>query len=532
EDFNDNWWPVVSNFWTQWGSYKQVNGDIRKVFTCHFTKHSESSSREKENIPNEKRRVTKTRPSGLCYAKIESDRIKRSKVIRDLVKNEAVKNYPPPAITLAVKEYAANKLGLGSSVCELTRKEVTNIKYKVRGPMEAHLIGNSNLKLDISESISYLIEKGYLVERYSVSQRSTKGIVFVHPYQLKKLERHGWLTLIDSTHKTNRYDWRLFTLYIRDTYGCWNVGAHFFVSSEDSDMVAEALLIVRKKCCRWSPRYMLLDQSSIEAKSIKKTFPGITASEQECQIIFCIVHVMRTWMQRIYEKEIHDIMIVAMHKRTKVGCENFVQDAISRCSVPAIKNYIKRNYMNNTQQWGLWARQHSPLLLQVTSTNPLESFHSELKKITSSLHGLIASAYGVDNDIMEEIHKFPFPFQNLLIREACSVINRLEKGKGTPGLTSLDCHCLFYNRYLLPCKHIFHENMYGNKLLTAEVWKRFQEMFEESGFEVYESQGSFVEYVQTEQQKGAENRRVSVVELTERIRDRYWHVEESGDVGR
>ncbi|CAG8817794.1 19846_t:CDS:2, partial [Gigaspora margarita] len=36
------------------------------------------------------------------------------------------------------------------------------------------------------------------------------------------------------------------------------------------------------------------------------------------------------------------------------------------------------------------------------------------------------------------------------------------------------------------------------------------EMFEESGFEIYEGQGLFVEYLQTEQQNGAENRRVSV----------------------
>ncbi|CAG8707735.1 36965_t:CDS:2 [Gigaspora margarita] len=52
-------------------------------------------------------------------------------------------------------------------------------------------------------------------------------------------------------------------------------------------------------------------------------------------------------------------------------------------------------------------------------------------------------AYGVDNDILEEIHKFPLPFQQLLIKKACAVMNRLEKGKGVPGLTSLNCHCLF-----------------------------------------------------------------------------------------
>ena len=78
------------------------------------------------------------------------------------------------------------------------------------------------------------------------------------------------------------------------------------------------------------------------------------------------------------------------------------------------------------------------------------------------------------------------------------MMNRIEKGKGVPDLTSLDCYCLFRNRYLLPCKHIFHKYLYSNKLLTADIWSMFREMFEESGFEVYESRESFIEYVQAE----------------------------------
>ena len=75
--------------------------------------------------------------------------------------------------------------------------------------------------------------------------------------------------------------------------------------------------------------------------------------------------------------------------------------------------------------------------------------------------------------------------------------------------------------------------MYGNmKLLTTDTWRMFQGMFEESGFEVYESCESMIEDVQTEQQKEAENRRLTVAELTERVRDRYWRVEEMGDIGR
>ena len=85
-------------------------------------------------------------------------------------------------------------------------------------------------------------------------------------------------------------------------------------------------------------------------------------------------------------------MIAAMHKRTKIGCEQLVQGAINKCPIPAIQNYIKKNYTKNTQQWALWARQHLSMLLQVSSTNPLESYHSELKRLTSSLHGLIGTS--------------------------------------------------------------------------------------------------------------------------------------------
>jgi hypothetical protein len=86
-------------------------------------------------------------------------------------------------------------------------------------------------------------------------------------------------------------------------------------------------------------------------------------------------------------------MVMAMHKTTKIGCEQLIAEAINRSSVPDIRSYIQRYYQKNTQQWALWVRQCSPLLLQTTSTNPLESYHSELKKRTSPTHGLIGTVY-------------------------------------------------------------------------------------------------------------------------------------------
>jgi hypothetical protein len=71
---------------------------------------------------------------------------------------------------------------------------------------------------------------------------------------------------------------------------------------EDGDTVSKALKIIRDSYCHWSSRYILSDQSSIEAKSIKKAFPGIPVSKNE--VILCVVHIMRTWMARIYDKKL------------------------------------------------------------------------------------------------------------------------------------------------------------------------------------------------------------------------------------
>ena len=55
-------------------------------------------------------------------------------------------------------------------------------------------------------------------------------------------------------------------------------------------------------------------------------------------------------------------------------------------------------------------------------------------------------------------------------------------------------------------------------------------MFEECGYEIYEGRETIIEFVQTKERKEAEDRRLSVVELTERIRDKYWNIEEMGNV--
>ena len=86
--------------------------------------------------------------------------------------------------------------------------------------------------------------------------------------------------------------------------------------------------------------------------------------------------------------------------------------------------------------------------------------HSDSEHVAFNFRTKKISVNGVDQEILEEVHKFPSPVQRMLIDAVCAVEERMKKGKGAPGLISLDCHCLFRHRYLLPCKHIFHEYMY------------------------------------------------------------------------
>ncbi len=113
----------------------------------------------KENISEQKVRIEWFKDSpDHTHSLEESEKIKHSQAIWDLVMQEVLKNYWPSEIINIVKEYAIVELDLRESVKELKLKEVINIKYKVRGSLDIHLISNFKWSVDIWEAISFLRE--------------------------------------------------------------------------------------------------------------------------------------------------------------------------------------------------------------------------------------------------------------------------------------------------------------------------------------------------------------------------------------
>ena len=68
--------------------------------------------------------------------------------------------------------------------------------------------------------------------------------------------------------------------------------------------------------------------------------------------------------------------------------------------------------------------------------------------------------------ILEQVHLFPFPIQELIIGEAHEMSRRIEKGKAPPDKTQPECNCLCRESGLGWSRVIFRDWGYeggGNK---------------------------------------------------------------------
>jgi hypothetical protein len=254
-------WKEVDNVWVQFGATKALKKDPNgwtKTYDCRFKKRHASSSK-KADIPAEKRRKTSQRDASLCEAQITvtlrgevvtirktrldgpdhthdlvaSDVRKAPTAIISFVEQEAHKGYRAPAIKDAANDRFKDK---ASGVEYLPLKTVINAQRKVRGGLNAPFIGANDLEVDLKDSFEWLKSKGYQVEGFEKSDY--RGFAFATEESLKALRKSGHLAIMDSTHKSNKHSWKLYTLLVRDSFGSWLLGGHFFVSAEEQDIVA------------------------------------------------------------------------------------------------------------------------------------------------------------------------------------------------------------------------------------------------------------------------------------------------------
>lgn len=118
----------------------------------------------------------------------ESDRIKRPQIIRDLVAREACKPNAPPAIVKTVVEQAMQRFGMNSGIQYLDRKEVANIKLKVKGPKPPNETRRASSADMVEGGVKFVEEDGFGREKPSPA-RSGMGIFsFMSTEELEKRE--------------------------------------------------------------------------------------------------------------------------------------------------------------------------------------------------------------------------------------------------------------------------------------------------------------------------------------------------------
>ncbi|KAF9921734.1 hypothetical protein FBU30_008201 [Linnemannia zychae] len=545
KEFDEDWWPLISNAWSCSSGPKPTPigaplGYIRH-YTCRLaTKHIPKS---KDTTPVNKRRQRPVRAACDCQAAlkithitatgitiierfndapmhthslVDVDKVKRPAAIKALIGKEAMKSTNTQDTIASIRQLAEES-GLGEVAAFVTRSELNNTRRRQRQTELEPLLGAVHVDDEVQAATTFLSINGYHMLLFkeghvaaltdtmpifsvnedingasNASSSIAQGLTFAKPQQLAKLTAHGWLTLIGMAEETNRHGWKLFTLYVRDQYGCWDSGAHFFLSETNSSNITEALQHVRQLAPSWKPQYVLTDSSLPVTAAIEAAFPKSIQMSQDneeqhqCNILYSSTHVIQNWEFNIPDTPTRCRMIQALQCRTKLGYEYLIQKAISSCNNPTTLKYIQEICIANAERWAMWARQELPLLLQVPSLTVLDVYHCQVRHISPIIYGLTGACQAIKeiddsrteladkaivakctdetlivNDIaspfLVHIQKFPYTIQNLLSEEACAMASRVTKGKKPPGLKRLQCECDFFNKYSLPCQHIMHE---------------------------------------------------------------------------
>ena len=191
---------------------------------------------------------------------------------------------------------------------------------------------------------------------------------------------------MDSTHKTVRLKWYLFTIFVRDDVGSWIPASFFMTQKQDAEIIEACLRLLIEWCGGlqgWVLKYMLTDDSAAEQLAVRNAFGYDPADENpRVQHLLCTKHSWETLKKRINNKkeDCRRHMLAALYaRRSEETCLQSVDAAIECAGSEELKQYLRRYWRAYTRDWAHWFRDSIPLLCQITTTNVVESWHAKLK---------------------------------------------------------------------------------------------------------------------------------------------------------
>ncbi|TGZ84685.1 hypothetical protein EX30DRAFT_5815 [Ascodesmis nigricans] len=414
---------------------------------------------------------------------------------------------------------------------------------------------------DIAAASSHLLSNGWLFHQFHVpsfahssASNPQRGLIFAKPQHINLLIRRGHLILLSSTPILTNHSHNLHTFLARDESGSWILIASAILPSTTANSISECLRTLQRWTSnRWRPRYIITPDTSLATKhAIRLSFPGPNPVTH----LLCTLHTRRILHSRLggtksLQPALQD-MLHALWSTTPAQCETKIRNAINKTpdSREEVKTYLREKWLGTATEWGMFARQHGPLLLQIHDTIPCERWWGSLRLGNGTMSiqdvvGDVVRATGEVEKIVEArvlefrtrrvekavgvysgIGKLPFPAQRLLLRElkACSELSLIDTGESNDediedvpirALTNQDpindsildndknsdvtlhqhpnqprahCTCLFSRQYLLPCRHIFQLDLQLDKALLDSVqWELYASLFANGGMEIYET---------------------------------------------
>lgn len=254
---------------------------------------------------------------------------------------------------------------------------------------------------------------------------------------------------------------------------------------------------------------MLTDDSAGEQRAVAAAFPGLSAGEQEVTHLLCRKHSDATIRKKFPGPNLFPVAnalrAALYNRRTRLGCQQSLEEALAAAPTLKMKEYIQKEWVDTAPAWAHYARCHSSLLLQISTTNSVEGWHSALKHgvkqsmLTWSLRGIIrhladiAHSYDKrsekaaeewmsgnysDSVLYPGLNKLPGPLQLLILREREEGLLLLQEGRDPRDFSKeFNCDCLFWQQYQLPCRHLFQVDILTGQVLRKEHWEQVKFYF-------------------------------------------------------
>ena len=221
------------------------------------------------------------------------------KILHHYVKNNLVKQI---GIELTISNRALfptdidirNHIATAKRVLELSKLDQENLRLKIMKWQESYKNSKyffrpyiksateneaCNIKPDTkTESRGF---KGNTADGesniFGSDEHYQQTLLLVHQenWQQQLLQKYGnVIAMIDATHKTTRYDLALFFVCVRTNVG-YMVIAEFIVQAETSELIPEALNVLKPWNPGWDPKYFMSDYSEAEHDALEHSFPGV-----------------------------------------------------------------------------------------------------------------------------------------------------------------------------------------------------------------------------------------------------------------